>query len=148
MNQWLPQSENCHADIQEQDHVTEIASLHRENISCSCKQPYGKEYYEGQLPTRKTSCPLAYLEIILLTLFALPGQDHQWLLKMLKSSPIIPWVQAMPQLNHAEVQQWPTGCIGWHNLLFMRNEGEVTTLGLQILTIRDFKGIKTMEELS
>lgn len=48
----------------------------------------------------------------------------------------------------AEVQQWPIGCIGWHNLLFMGNEGEVTTLGLQILTIRDFKGTKRMEELS
>lgn len=47
----------------------------------------------------------------------------------------------------AEVQQWPTGCIGWHNLLFMGNEGEVTALG-QILTLMDFKGTKRMEELS
>lgn len=42
----------------------------------------------------------------------------------------------------AEVQQQPTGCIGWYNLLFMGYEGEVTTLGLWFLTIRDFKGTK------
>lgn len=47
----------------------------------------------------------------------------------------------------AEVQQWPTGCIGWHNLLLMGNEREVTTLGLQILTMGDFKGTKRIEEL-
>lgn len=47
-----------------------------------------------------------------------------------------------------EVQEWPTGCIGWHNLFFMGNEGEVTALGLQILIIRHFKGTKRMEELS
>lgn len=79
----------------------------------------------------------------MLTLFALPPIA-------LEDAEVFP---KHPMSSHhaapaAEVQQRPTGCTGWHNLLFLGNEGEVTTLGLQILTIRDFKGTKRMEELS